>query len=348
MKREKDVTDISTPAVTREGLFEMMLSTRRTAVLRAGIELRVFDALADGPVGAEDLARVLGIHPRGMRVLLAALAAIELLDVDDDEYRLAPGAEQVLVTSSPGYFGSAMRLASSDYEWQALGRLADAVRNGGTVLDEHAETPEYPYWEDFAALPTGNTARVAAELADLLADWATDRPSLDVLDTACGHGYYGYTLAERYPQAKVWDVDWPNVLDISVKHAERMGVRDRVDLIPGDMFAADLGGPYDLSMITNVLHHFSEERATEMLTKLARVTKPGGKVAVVAITTDDQPPAQDPVPHLFSVLMLAWTHEGESHSMAAYRRMFAAAGLTEPSVRSLPGVPLRILLADRA
>ncbi|MEZ0095617.1 2-polyprenyl-3-methyl-5-hydroxy-6-metoxy-1,4-benzoquinol methylase [Streptacidiphilus sp. EB129] len=347
MNREKDVTDISTPAVTREDLFEMMLSTRRTAVLRAGIELRIFDGLADGPLEADDLAERLGIHPRGMRVLLAALAAIGLLYVEEGQYRLAPGADQVLVTSSPGYFGSAMRLASSDYEWQALGRLADAVRHGGTVLEQHAETPEYPYWEDFAALPTGNTARVAGTLADLVKEWGADRPSFDVLDTACGHGYYGYTLAARYPQARVWDVDWPNVLDISVGHAERMGVRDRVELIPGDMFSADLAGPYDLTMITNVLHHFSEERATEMLTKLAKATKADGKVAVVAITTDDQPPAQDPIPHLFSVLMLAWTHEGESHSMDAYRRMFAAAGLTAPQVTSLPGVPLRVLLADR-
>ncbi|WP_328406270.1 methyltransferase (plasmid) [Streptomyces sp. NBC_00390] len=326
----------------------MLLSTRRTAVMRAGVELRVFDGLADGPAGADELAKRLGVHPRGMRVLLAALAAIGLLDVEDDAYRLAPGAEEVLVTSSPAYFGSAMRLASSDYEWQALGRLADAVRSGGTVLDENAETPEYSYWEDFAAYPTGNTSRVAAKLADLLADWATERPCLDVLDTACGHGYYGYTLAQRFPQAKVWDIDWANVLDVSVRHAERMGVRDRVELITGDMFSVPMGGPYDVTMITNVLHHFSEERATEMLTKLAQATKPDGKVAVVAITTDDRPPAEDPVPHLFSVLMLAWTHEGESHSMDAYRRMFAAAGLTPPRFHSLPGVPLRILLAERA
>lgn len=334
-------------AVTPQQLLEMMQAVRRAAVMRAGVKLQVFDGLANGPADAGTLARRSGIHPRGMRVLLYALAAIGLLDTEEGRFRLAPGAERYLVSSSPEYFGSAVRLAGSDYEWQGLATLTEAVQHGGTVLETNAETPEYSFWEDFAALPTGNTRKVSALMADVLQPWLAERGSADVLDVACGHGFYGYTLAARDPRVRVWDVDWANVLDVAVTHAEQMGVRDRVQLIPGDMFEVPLGGPYDVTMITNVLHHFSEDRAVAMLRRLAEVTKPGGRLAVMAITVDDRPPAADPAPHLFSALMLTWTHEGESHSLDSYRAMFRAAGFGAPVLHELPGIPLRLLVAER-
>ena len=137
------------------------------------------------------------------------------------------------------------------------------------------------------------------------------------------------------------------VLDVATVHARRLGVFDRVELTPGDMFTEPLDGPYDLTLITNVLHHFSTERATEMLRRLAAVTKPGGHIGIVAITADRDLPAEDPVPHLFSALMLAWTRGGESHSVDDYRAMLTDSGFGPPSLHTLPAIPLRLMLAER-
>jgi len=63
--------------MNREELFTMMTAYKQTSVLKAGIQLGVFDHLADGPVDAETVAAALGAAPRGVRVLLDALAAIE-------------------------------------------------------------------------------------------------------------------------------------------------------------------------------------------------------------------------------------------------------------------------------
>ena len=341
------MTQTTVSTIDEFTLLNMAQAVRRAGVLCAGLDLAVFDTMADGPADAETVAARLGVPPRGVRVLLRALAAIELLHTDGERFWLAPGVDRVLVKSSPGYFGDTLRLAVSRYEWEALGHLSDAVKRGGTVLDTNAETPEYPFWEDLARNPTPHTPLIADLLADTLAPWAAGRERLDILDVACGHGLYGYTVAQRNPQARVRSVDWANVLEYSRGHAERLGVLDRVELTPGDMFELPLGGPYDLSLITNVLHHFSAERAGDMLRRLAEATRPGGRIGIVAVTADGRDPASDPVPHLFAALMLAWTHEGESHALETYRDLLTANGFGEPQLHQMGGVPLRLLIAER-
>ncbi|WP_210770900.1 class I SAM-dependent methyltransferase [Streptomyces albidus (ex Kaewkla and Franco 2022)] len=338
----------STP-LTHSRLTYMMSAYKETSVLKAGIRLGVFDELArKEPQDAESLSALLGSDPRGTRILLNALAALHLLDTDGHEYRLTEGAAELLARDSDGYAGDMIHVIASDFEWDALKNLDGAVRHGGTVLDEHAETPEYSYWEDFAAYAPHVAKPTAQVLADALEPWARDREGLDVLDVACGHGVYGYTVAQRYEQAAVWSLDWKNVLDVTAKHAESMGVLDRTEFIVGDMFDVSLGGPYDLVLVTNVLHHFSDERAQELLRRAASALKPGGKVGVVGFVTSDEPPMTDPAPHLFSVLMLVWTAEGEVHSERDYERMFAAAGLEAPSIHPVENIPFHVLLAGRA
>lgn len=332
--------------VTRESLFDMMQAYKKTSLLRTAIKLGLFDLLTER-VTAEHVADGIDADLRGTRILLNALAALRLVETDGTRYWLPDGARNLLVRCSPGYDGDMIHVFASDWEWDALKDLAAAVRNGGTVLDEHAETPEYAYWEDFAAYAPV-VARPAAEvLAEALDSWAAGRPQLDVLDLACGHGIYGFTVARKYPQARISCLDWENVLRFTAEHAERLGVLDRTTFISGDMFKEPLGGPYDLVLITNVLHHFSQEQATRLLARAASVLNPSGKLGIVGFTTTDALPADDPAPYLFSVLMLAWTFEGEVHSEDAYTRMLTASGFRDVHTHRVPGLPFQVLLASQ-
>jgi C-methyltransferase len=185
-------------------------------------------------------------------------------------------------------------------------------------------------------------------LTGQLHDWAAGRDRLDILDLACGHGLYGYSLAQQHPHARVCSVDGPKVLEIAQKHAARLGVADRVQTLPGDMFALPLGGPYDLVLVTNVLHHYAEDQAVELLRRAAAVTVPGGRIALVGITLEEGPVRANAEAHLFSLLMLVWTTQGEAHSSAAYERMLTAAGYTGMRLHRQSTLPMRLIIADRS
>jgi len=333
--------------MNREELFTMMTAYKQTSVLKAGIQLGVFDHLADGPVDAETVAEALGAAPRGVRVLLDALAAIRVVETDKVRYWIPADTADLLVSTRPGYAGGMVAVFAGDAEWDAVNRISAAVRNGGTVLDDNAETPNYGFWEDFATNAHVVAAPTAAILVEQLGDWARDREELRVLDIACGHGVYGYSVAKAFEQAHVWSLDWDNVLPVAKEHATRMGVVDRTSYIAGDMFTTDLGGPYDLVLITNVMHHFSEEKALELLQRGASVLAPGGRVGLVGFTTSEKSPAEDPAPYLFDILMLIWTTGGHVHSGEAYERMLVEAGLRGLADEAVPGLAFHVLTAEQ-
>ena len=77
--------------------------------------------------------------------------------------------------------------------WDAFGKLTEAVRADGSVLDKHAETPSNAFWETFARSSAALAFPTAAALAELLAPIAAAKKSMRVLDVAAGSGIYGYT-----------------------------------------------------------------------------------------------------------------------------------------------------------
>ncbi len=334
--------------LSRSAVFDMLLAYKNTAVLTTGIELGIFDAIAAGASTSDEVAHRQSLDPRGTKLLLNALSSLGLLACDGITYGLVAGAEKLLVRGHPGFVGGMAKVMASTWEWDALRSLPDAVRRGGTVVGQHAETPEYAYWEDFAAYADAVAAPAAELTSDMLGAWAAGRERLNVLDMACGHGLYGYTLAAHYPNTQVWSLDWPNVLPVALARADRMGIADRVRTIAGDMFEADLGGPYDAVMITNVLHHFSRPRAAQLLRRAASVLAQVGRIVVVGLTISDAPPAEDAAAHLFSILMLIWTHEGEVHSLQDYQRMLHGAGFTDVESRNVAGSPLWVFTARPA
>jgi hypothetical protein len=65
-------------------------------------------------------------------------------------------------------------------------------------------------------------------------------------------------------------------------------------LIEGDVFEVVLDGPYDVIIASHIFHHF--QRAA--------------------------------FPYLFSVVMLAWSREGEAYSLDTYQKLLHEAGFS--------------------
>ncbi|HET9254993.1 MAG TPA: class I SAM-dependent methyltransferase [Pseudonocardiaceae bacterium] len=288
--------------VSPEPLMRMMGGLQVTAILRAGVQLGIFDQIATGKDQPGSIAAATGADERGTRILLDALAALGLLK-REDSYQLTPLADTFLVTGRPGYLGGVVNITAESWTWSAYPRLAEAVARGGTILDRHAETPGHEFWEVFAPSSTGMAAPAAQVLAELIREWADQREELEILDIACGSGLYGLTLAAQHPMAHATLLDWANVLEHTKDNVERLGLRERTSFIDGDVFEVALGGPYDLIVASQIFHHFSEQRCLELLCRLAPALKPGGRL-VIHDFVSGRLPADDPAPYLFSVVML--------------------------------------------
>jgi 2-polyprenyl-3-methyl-5-hydroxy-6-metoxy-1,4-benzoquinol methylase len=158
---------------------------------------------------------------------------------------------------------------------------------------------------------------------------------LRVLDVAAGHGLFGITIAQEYPKATITALDWPNVLAVASEFARQEGVADRHTLRPGSAFDTDWGGPYDIVLLTNFLHHFDVPTCEKLAKKSLEALVPGGR----AITMEFIPDANritPPSPASFALTMLATTAHGDAYTFAEYEQMFAHAGFRRSEFHPLP------------
>lgn len=333
--------------VSPEPLMQMVQGLHVSGILKAGVELGVFDQIADGNRQAATIASVLGADPRGTRILLDALAALGLLERKDG-YDLTALAETFLVTSRQSYLGDMVKILAGPWAWDGFPRLAEAVRRGTTLADAPWETPGHEFWETFSPSSVGAIAGPGSQaLADLIGPWAGERESLDILDVACGSGLFSLTQAAAHPKAHTTLLDSPEVLELTKDTIERLGLTERTSFIAGDAFEVPLGGPYDLIIVSHLFHHFSEERCLELLSRFAPALKPDGRLVVHEFISGGTP-TETPFPYLFSVIMLTSTGEGEAYSLETYERLFGDAGFAKPEVHPSQGLPSHFLVAERA
>jgi C-methyltransferase len=303
-------------------VMQLLSGAQASAVVASAIQLGIF-AAAQHDDSVDAIAKRIDCPERSTRIVLDALVAFGLLAREGERYRLTPPAAAHLVPGQPAYVGDIANIILGPQLWEGLGRLSEAVRAGGTVLDTHAETERNPFWEMFARSSAAMAMPSAQQLAKLLEGHIAGKEEARVLDVAAGSGLYGFTLAKN-PKVKLTSLDWPNVIPETRKWAERMGVHN-THYLEGNLFELDWRGPYDVIVMSHIFHHFDRPTCERLMTKAAAALAPGGKVAVQEFLADQGG-------ELFSITMLVTTRHGEAYRSDDYRGWFAAAGLPAPSL----------------
>ena len=318
---------------------------QRTAAVKAAIELDVFTAIAEGVTTVDALARRCGAAPRGMRALVNHLAMDGFLTRTGDTYGLSATAAAFLDRNGPAWVGSAMDFIASAHVREGFDRLTDAVRRGGSALPEGGSVaPEHPMWVTFARAMAPLAAMSARLLASLLD--VEHAPAWKVLDVAAGHGLYGITLASANPGIQVTALDWKNVLSVAAANARQAGVSARYRLLPGSAFEVDLGGPYDLVLLPNILHHFDEPTCERLLARVHAALAPAGRAVLVEFVPDaDRTGPPDAV--RFALVMLAGTPAGDAYTFPEYQAMLRKVGFSGATLHDLVPSPGRAVIATR-
>jgi SAM-dependent methyltransferase len=314
--------------------FDTANAYQRTEALRAAVELDLFTHLAAGKTTADELAAACAAAPKGVRILADYLTIAGFLTKQGGRYALTPDSDVFLSRRSPAFVGGALEFLLTPTLRDSFRTLTDAVRRGGTAASaEGTVSHDNPVWVPFAR-GMAPLMRMPAELLAGLVGGDTNRP-LRVLDVAAGHGLFGIAVAKRYPQAHVTALDWANVLAVAAEFAKAEGVADRHTLLPGSAFDLDWGGPYDVVLLTNFLHHFDLPTCEGLAKKAFAALAPGGKALTLEFVPDADR-VNPPATAGFALVMLATTAGGDAYTFAEYERVFAAAGFARSEFHPLP------------
>ena len=330
--------------VTPERIMQMAWGYAPPLILEAAIRNKVFDTLDSGPKTIDEVAAATGASTRGLRAIMNALVGFEFLKANGNgKYELTPESSTFLVSTKPSFQGGFIAHSSQHIiphwlhisEVVATGKPATSVNqaDGGEAFFQELVSNIFP-------LSYAPAKLLAAHLA-----LGESGPPVRVLDLGAGSGVWSIPLAQSSPRVTVTAVDWPGVLPITKKHADRFGVGDRYTMVPGDLGTVDFPREQNVITIGHILHSEGVERSKKLLRKCFDALAPGGTIAIQEFLVN---PERTGPPNglIFAVNMLINTDQGDTWSFEEIAGWLKEAGFTNPRTLEAPG-PSPLILATK-
>jgi ubiquinone/menaquinone biosynthesis C-methylase UbiE len=330
-------------SVTPERIMQFAWGYAPSLAIEAAVRHRVFETLDKGPRTVAQLAAETGASERGLTAILNLLVALQLLGRDGQRYTLTPESSTFLVSSRPAYHGTFFAHISDDLLPRWL-QLSEVVRTGKPTKKVNMETEGAEFFAQFVESLFPLSFGAASKLGEHLGIPKASGP-ISVLDIGAGSGVWGIALAKQSTQVRIRAVDWPNVLEVTKKMAQRHGVGDRLTPAPGDFAHADFGSGHHVATIGHILHSEGVERSRQLLKKIFNALAPGGTVAIQEFVPNDD--RTGPVPPLiFAVNMLVMTEQGDAFTFAQISQWLKETGFVNPRLLDVPAVS-PLILADK-
>lgn len=309
---------------TGEQVLEMAWSFQAACVLAAGAELGLFDALAAGRVGAEELASRLGADAAAVAKLADALTAMELLRKDGGRYALAPGVAELLTeTGSASVLAMVRHLANCQRSWSQLALVTKTGRPA-----ERAASIRGADADQAAFIEAMN--EISLPLAPKLVAALGPPRFRHLLDLGGGPGTWTIAFLRAAAGAKATLFDRPEAIPIARRHVADAGLTDRVTFVGGD-FQADehLPAGADLAWVSAIVHQNSRRENRELLAKVREALAAGGRVMIRDVVMDESrtSPAAGA---MFAINMLVNTPAGGTYTFGELGEDLLAAGFTNP------------------
>jgi hypothetical protein len=114
-------------------------------------------------------------------------------------------------------------------------------------------------------------------------------------------------------------------------------------MLPGSAFDVEFGGPYDVVLLTNFLHHFDKATNVGLLKKVRAALKAGGRAATLEFVPNPDR-VSPPMAAGFAMTMLTTTADGDAYTFAELEAMYAEAGFKGISEHPIPMSPHTVVM----
>lgn len=330
--------------VTPERIMQMAWGYAPTLILEAAIRNKVFDTIDAGPKTVDEVAAATGASPRGLQAIMNALVGFDLLKKSNGHYELTPESAAFLVSTKPSFMGG-MAAHTSKQLIPSWLELSEVVATGKPASSVNRSDGGEAFFQELVGNIFNMSYAPAKALAQHLALGESGAP-VRVLDLGAGSGVWSIAAAQSSPRVRVTAVDWPGVLPITRKTADRFGVGDRYTMLPGDLGTVDFGKDHDVITIGHILHSEGVERSKKLLRKCFDALAPGGIIAIqeFLVNPDRSGP---PMGLIFAVNMLVNTDAGDTWSFEEISDWLREAGFVNPRTLDAPG-PSPLILATKS
>ena len=329
-----------------EDLPTVVRHARLAALLTALTSLGVPDALAGGPLHADEIAAGVGALPDRVERLLRAAASEGALDHGPAGYALTPFSRQ-LRTSGEGALGPMMLGWSMLRAGQvAMAHLDDAVRAGTSGVEAAFGRSFHAYLDahqDEAQL----YGRAMESTVESFAAGARayDFSRFDtVVDVGGGLGGLLVAIIREHPGVRGILFDLPRVVAAAPAALAAHPESDRIEVVAGDLFH-DLPRGADAYVYSTVLRCLDDDACLDALRACAGAARPASQVlAVEMVLPEGVPPSPSGLADVYALAV----YGGKDRTEAQWADLMTGAGFGKPTFHPVEGpfVLVAATLAD--
>ena len=245
-----------------------------TKILLTAVKLDVFSALDGRQKTIHDIADRLGAHGEMLELLLNALVAMRLLKKEGNSYANSTVATTHLVRSSSQYVGHLLLL--HDAEWDNWGKLEQTIRTGQRSVDRHVFETDPDLGSNVLAV----LHRIGQQSGPDLAKRLQLSGPVRFLDLGGGAGTNAIAFCQAYPELVATVFDLPATLRLTERMVKEVGLESRIALRPGDFNKDGFGGPYDVVLMSDILHYQDFSTNASLVKRVWAHLAPGGRLVI--------------------------------------------------------------------
>lgn len=319
---------------------------RRSQAMFTAVELRVFDHLAAGPLGATQVATLVAASPDAMERLLNTCVALELLEVTPAGYRNRPVAQQYLRHGAAGSLVGYIEYSQKAL-WPLWGKLPDAVKEGthrweqvfggqGELFSHYYKTEE-----DKRRFVMGMHAYGLISSPQVVRAFDLSRFE-HLVDVGGATGHLALEACRAYAGMRATVFDLAPVLEVTREIIAAEGMEARVATAGGDFFV-DALPEADLYCLGRIVHDWSRPKIEKLLGRIHAALPEGGAILLAEKMLAEN--GTEPLWALLQSLNMLVVTEGKERRLSEYKELLEGAGFREVAGVVLPESPLDAIVA---
>ena len=266
-------------------MMDMITGAWTAQAIATVADLGVADALAQGPLSADELAAAVDADPDALGRLLRALITRGIFRRHrDGRYGLTPLADTL--RSGPDVSMAAMaQWVGSPEHREHWSHFANAVRTGRAVIPELRGKAAFEYLADEPELANifnhAMTSVSVLSIAPVTAAYDF-RPYPTIVDVGGGHGRLLAAILAATPGARGVLFDLPQVVAGAPAVLREHQARDRVRVVEGSFFerVPENGDAY---VLKHIIHDWPDDDAVHILRNVHAAARTGKRLLLIEL-----------------------------------------------------------------
>ena len=313
-------------------------NTQSQCILTAA-KCGIFTALLEQPKTLDALSKECKVDNNILSLVLQVLISCNYIVKRNDHYHIAKKMKKWFAKESSSSIQNNILL--SELQLSILGQLDEIIKSGKS-LDIHGTLTEKHHWQIYQAGMLESAKQIASSIKKKI---PVKEKAKVLLDIGGSHGLLGAAICRANGIKKSMVLDLPEAIEFAIPLAKQEHIDDIVEFNAFNILEQSIDTTADVVLMSQFLHHFSEENVLDILRKVYDSLTANGTIVIIDFTADNQ--ASNDSVLAANSLMFRLTSNSECYTIDNYQRFLHASGFADFKTKKLLAAPFSQLITAR-